>query len=120
MKEHAHCMLGVCSETSKKGQTVSIYMDYDHPLLQLRRVLPSETIFTVMTRHWQKPRWSTRALVGCFVVGALAGIEGGQATQLSAFCQAIPRLKGCPLGTRTSRASCESCPMGLQSHSDFL
>jgi len=53
MKESVHCMHGVCPQTSEKGQTVSIYVDYNHPLLQLKRALPWEAIFAVMTRRWQ-------------------------------------------------------------------
>ena len=77
MKDRDHCTSGVCPETSEKGQTVSIYVDPDHPLLQLKRALPWETIFTVMSRHWQaagknldgRPeRWWDVSLYGPLVV----------------------------------------------------
>jgi len=54
MKEHRHATPGVCSETSAHGETVSIYVDYHHPLLQLKRALPWEALFEVMRRHWQQ------------------------------------------------------------------
>jgi hypothetical protein len=53
MKECDHCTSGVSLETSKKGEIVQLYVDYDHPLLQLKRVLPWERLFEVMSRHWQ-------------------------------------------------------------------
>jgi hypothetical protein len=53
MKERVHCMPGVCPQTSEKGQTVSIYVDHNHPLLQLKRALPWEAILAVMTSRWQ-------------------------------------------------------------------
>jgi hypothetical protein len=40
MKEHGHCTSGVCPEASANGATVAIYVDYNHPLLQLKRALP--------------------------------------------------------------------------------
>ncbi len=40
MKEHRHSTPGVCPETSEHGENVSIYVDYHHPLLQLKRALP--------------------------------------------------------------------------------
>ena len=33
---------------------VSIYVDHNHPLLQLKRALPWEALFEVMTRHWRQ------------------------------------------------------------------
>jgi hypothetical protein len=52
MKEHRHATPGVCSETSAHGETVSIYVDYHHPLLQLKRALPWAALCEVMTRQW--------------------------------------------------------------------
>ena len=52
MKDRDHCTSGVCPETSKKGEIVQLYVDYDHPLLQLERVLPWERLSEVMSRHW--------------------------------------------------------------------
>jgi hypothetical protein len=54
MKERGHCTSGVGSETSKKGEIVQLYVDYDHPLLQLKRALPWEKLFEVMSRHWRE------------------------------------------------------------------
>ena len=52
MKEQGHSTPGVCPETSENGETVSIYVDYRHPLLQLKRALPWAALFEVMTRRW--------------------------------------------------------------------
>jgi hypothetical protein len=54
MKEHRHSTPGVCPETSANGETVSIHVDYNHPLLQLKRALPWDALFEVMRRHWQR------------------------------------------------------------------
>jgi hypothetical protein len=34
------------------GEIVSIYVDHNHPLLQLKRALPWATLFEVMPRRW--------------------------------------------------------------------
>ena len=52
MKAQVHSTPGVCPETSENGETVSIYVDYNHPLLQLKRALPWAALFEVMTRRW--------------------------------------------------------------------
>jgi hypothetical protein len=52
MKEQGHSTPGVCPETSAHGETVSIYVDYNHPLLQLKRALPWAALVEVMTRRW--------------------------------------------------------------------
>lgn len=52
MKEPVHSTSGVCPETSENGETVSIYVDDNHPLLQLKRALPWAALFEVMTRRW--------------------------------------------------------------------
>jgi len=54
MKEHRHSTPGVRPETSANGETVSIHVDDNHPLLQLKRALPWEALFEVMRRHWQQ------------------------------------------------------------------
>lgn len=54
MEEHDDCMSGVCPGASENGETVSLYVDYNHPLLQLKRALPWEALFEVMTRHWRR------------------------------------------------------------------
>jgi hypothetical protein len=53
MKEQGHSTPGVCPETSANGETVSIYVDYHHPLLQLKRALPWAALVEVMSRHWR-------------------------------------------------------------------
>lgn len=52
MKAQGHSTPGVCPETSENGETVSIYVDYKHPLLQLKRALPWVALCEVMTRRW--------------------------------------------------------------------
>jgi hypothetical protein len=37
----------------KSGEVVSIFVDFNHPLLQLKRVLPWEAMTEVMVRHWR-------------------------------------------------------------------
>src|SRR2546426_5768909 len=54
MKEQSHCTPGASPEATGKGETVSIYVDHNHPLLQLKRALPWEALFEVMTRHWRR------------------------------------------------------------------
>ena len=53
MKERSHSTPEVCSGATENGQTVSIYVDHNHPLLQLKRALPWEALFTIMTGRWQ-------------------------------------------------------------------
>jgi hypothetical protein len=53
MKEQGHSTPGVCPETGENGETVSIYVDYNHPLLQLKRALPWAALVEVMSRHWR-------------------------------------------------------------------
>jgi hypothetical protein len=54
MEEQGDCTSGVCPGASATGETVSIYVDYNHPLLQLKRALPWEALGEVMTRHWRQ------------------------------------------------------------------
>jgi hypothetical protein len=54
MEEHGDCTSGVCPGASANGETVSLYVPYNHPLLQLQRALPWETLSEVMTRHWRR------------------------------------------------------------------
>jgi hypothetical protein len=51
MKERGHCTPGVCPGATANGQTVSIHVDHNHPLLQRKRALPWEALCEVMTRH---------------------------------------------------------------------
>jgi len=54
MKAQSHCTPGASPEATAQGETVSIYVDYNHPLLQLKRALPWEALCEVMTRHWRR------------------------------------------------------------------
>jgi hypothetical protein len=54
MKERAQCTPGVCPGATAKGESVQIYVAYNHPLLQLKRALPWEALCAVMTRHWRR------------------------------------------------------------------
>ncbi len=64
MKEHGHCTSGVASGASANGETVSIYVDHDHPLLQLKRALPWDALFEVMGRHWRRAGKNTEGRPG--------------------------------------------------------
>jgi len=54
MEEHGDCTSGVWPGASANGETVSLYVPYNHPLLQLKRALPWEALAEVMTRHWRQ------------------------------------------------------------------
>jgi hypothetical protein len=54
MQEHGHCTSGVGLGASAHGETVSIYVDHNHPLLRLKRALPWDALFEVMGRHWRR------------------------------------------------------------------
>jgi hypothetical protein len=54
MEEQGDCTSGVCPGASVNGATVSLYVPYNHPLLQLQRALPWEALSEVMTRHWRR------------------------------------------------------------------
>ena len=54
MKEHGHYTPGRCPEATEQGETVSIYVNHAHPLLQLKHALPWDALFEVMRRHWQR------------------------------------------------------------------
>ena len=54
MEEQGDYTSGVCPGASVTGETVSIYVDHNHPLLQLKRALPWEALGEVMTRHWRQ------------------------------------------------------------------
>ena len=54
MEEHGDCTSGVCPGASAHGETVSIYVPHNHPLLQLKRALPWDRLCEVMTRHWRR------------------------------------------------------------------
>jgi hypothetical protein len=52
MKEPRHSMPVASSVATENGETVSIYVAYQHPLLRLKHVLPWEALCEVMTRRW--------------------------------------------------------------------
>src|SRR5467141_4813468 len=52
MKEPGHSTSVVCAQATENGETVSIYVDHNHPLLQLKRALPWTALFEVMSRRW--------------------------------------------------------------------
>src|SRR5262245_57586109 len=54
MKEQSHGTPVASSGATIQGEIVSIYADYNHPLLQLKRVLPWEALYEIMTRHWRR------------------------------------------------------------------
>src|SRR5216683_1681133 len=54
MKAQRHSMPVASAVATEKGETVSIYVPPNHPLLQLKRALPWEALFEVMTRHWRR------------------------------------------------------------------
>jgi hypothetical protein len=54
MQEHGYCTSGVGLGASANGETVSIYVDHNHPLLRLKRALPWDALFEVMRRHWRR------------------------------------------------------------------
>jgi hypothetical protein len=54
MEEHSDCTSGVCPGASANGETVSLYVPYYHPLLQLQRALPWDALSAVMARHWRQ------------------------------------------------------------------
>jgi hypothetical protein len=54
MKEQCYCTTAASPGATPKSEIVSIYVDHNHPLLQLKRALPWETLCEVMTRHWRR------------------------------------------------------------------
>ncbi len=54
MEEQGDCTSGVCPGASTNGETVALYVDHNHSLLQRKRVLPWEALGEVMTRHWRQ------------------------------------------------------------------
>ena len=54
MKARDHCTSGVRPETTETSEMVSIRVDPNHPLLQLKRALPWDALCEVMRRHWQR------------------------------------------------------------------
>ncbi len=54
MKERGHCTSGVCPDATANGEIVSISVDTNHRLLQLKRALPWEALVEIMRRHWRR------------------------------------------------------------------
>jgi hypothetical protein len=54
MKERGHCASGVCPDATANSEIVSISVDTNHRLLQLKRALPWEALFEIMRRHWRR------------------------------------------------------------------
>jgi hypothetical protein len=71
MEEQGHCTSGLCPGASATGETVSIYVPPNHPLLQLKRALPWEALCEVMTRHWRQAGKNTDGRPGLPWAGAL-------------------------------------------------
>lgn len=53
MEEQSHCTAVETSLPVEKKEIVSIEVEYQHPLLQLKRALPWEAITKVMVEHWR-------------------------------------------------------------------
>ena len=64
MKEQGHCTPGLCPGATANGETVSIYVHPNHPLLQLKRALPWDALCEVMRRHWQRTGKNTEGRPG--------------------------------------------------------
>jgi hypothetical protein len=54
MEEQGDGTSGVCPGASATGETVSLYVDHHHPLLQRQRALPWEARGAIMTRHGRR------------------------------------------------------------------
>ena len=52
MKERAHCTPGGCPGATANDEIVQVYVDHNHPLLQLKRALPWAALCEVMTKRW--------------------------------------------------------------------
>ena len=52
MEEQGNCTPGVCPGATENGETVSIYVDHNHPLLHLKRALPWTALFEMMSQRW--------------------------------------------------------------------
>src|SRR5215831_14506755 len=54
MKAQSHGTPVASSGAAAQGEIVSLYVDHNHPLLQLKRALPWEALCEIMTRHWRR------------------------------------------------------------------
>ena len=85
MEEQGDCTSGVCPGASANGETVSIYVPLNHPLLQLKRALPvgrarrghGASLAAGRQKH-RSPPWLT---LGCSIVCPLGGVDAGEAPQ---------------------------------------
>jgi hypothetical protein len=62
MEEQSDGTSGGCPGAS--GETVSIYVDHNHPRLQLKRALPWEALGEIMTRHGRQAGKNTAGRAG--------------------------------------------------------
>lgn len=53
MKALHHSTPQMCLDTTSNGELVSVFVPYDHPLLQLWDALPWEQITEIMMREWR-------------------------------------------------------------------
>jgi len=54
MKAQSHGTPVASPGATAQGEIVSIYVDSNHPLLQLKHALPWEALYEIMTRHWRR------------------------------------------------------------------
>ena len=107
MKEPSHCTPKISREATAQGETVSIYVDYNHPLLQLKRALPWEALFAVMTRHWRQAGKNTDGRPGLSwdvaLYVPLVVVNGGQEPPRARGRRTSPNMwwRACSLGART-------------------
>src|SRR5215470_10979645 len=83
MEEHGDCTSGVCPGASATGETVSIYVEHRHPLLQLKRAALGGAVRghdAPLATSGQKHRWPPWLAVGCVLVRALDRVDGGEKT----------------------------------------
>ena len=64
MKEQGHCTPGLCPGATANGETVSISVHPNPPLLQLKRALPWDALYEAMRRHWQRAGKNTEGRPG--------------------------------------------------------
>ena len=95
------------SRASATGEFVSIYVDYNHPLLQLKRALPWEALFEVMTCHWRRAGKNTDGRPGLpwdvalyVPLVVLMVVKNLNAREMEAYVQKM-LWRVCSLGDRT-------------------
>jgi len=64
MQAQRHSMPVASSVATEKGDTVSMDVDHNHPLLQRKRALPWEALCEVMTRPWRRAGKNTAGRPG--------------------------------------------------------